>query len=102
MKKTLGRLSLILLCCSISALLAFRLIESRVDSKGVLREPFFLLPISILRLVRESPRNWISYLASSPAAELITGFPRWPGGGIPALHQAISNSDCYWAPQPDS
>lgn len=55
MKKTLGRLSLILLCCSFSALLAFRLIESWVDSKGVLREPFFLLPISLLRLVRESP-----------------------------------------------
>ena len=48
MKQSLGRLSLILLGCSISALLAFRLIGSHVDSKGVLREPFFLLPISVL------------------------------------------------------
>lgn len=48
MKKTLGQLSLILLGCSFSALLAFWLIGSRVDSRGVLREPFFLLPISVL------------------------------------------------------
>jgi hypothetical protein len=48
MKKSLGRLCLILLGCSFSALLAFRLIGSHVDSKGVLREPFFLLPISVL------------------------------------------------------
>lgn len=48
MKKSLGQLSLILLGCSFSALLAFRLIGSHVDSRGVLREPFFLLPISVL------------------------------------------------------
>jgi Protein of unknown function (DUF3955) len=48
MKKSLGWLSLTLLACSFSALLAFRLIGSRVDSRGVLREPFFLLPISVL------------------------------------------------------
>ncbi len=48
MKKFLGRFSLILLGGSFSALLAFRLIGSRVDSQGVLREPFFLLPISVL------------------------------------------------------
>ena len=48
MKTALGRLSLVLLGCSLSALLAFRLIGSRVDSRGVLREPFFLLPISVL------------------------------------------------------
>jgi hypothetical protein len=48
MKTALGRLSLVLLGCSLSALLAFRLIGSRVDSRGVLREPFFLLAISVL------------------------------------------------------
>ena len=48
MKKSLGLLSLILIGCSFSALLAFRLIGSHVDSKGVLREPFFLLPLSVL------------------------------------------------------
>jgi Protein of unknown function (DUF3955) len=48
MKQTLGRFSLMLLTSSLSALLAFQLIGSRVDSKGVLREPFFLLPISAL------------------------------------------------------
>lgn len=48
MNKTLGRLSLLLLCGSFSALVAFRLIGSRVDSQGVLREPFVLLPISVL------------------------------------------------------
>jgi hypothetical protein len=48
MKPSLGRLSLILLGCAISALLAFRVIGSHVDSRGVLREPFFLLPISVL------------------------------------------------------
>jgi hypothetical protein len=48
MKTTLGRLSLVLLGCSLGALLAFRLIGSHVDSKGVLREPFFLLPIGLL------------------------------------------------------
>jgi len=37
-----------LLGCSFSALLAFRLIGSHVDSNGVLREPFFLLPFSVL------------------------------------------------------
>ncbi|MEB3334533.1 MAG: DUF3955 domain-containing protein, partial [Cyanobacteriota bacterium] len=29
-------------------LLTFQLIGSRVDAQGVLREPFFLLPISVL------------------------------------------------------
>ena len=48
MKKNLGRLSLVLLGSSLGGLLAFRLIGSHVDSKGVLREPFFLLPISVL------------------------------------------------------
>lgn len=48
MKKTLVRFSLILLGCSFSALLAFRLIGSHVDSNGILREPFFLLPTSAL------------------------------------------------------
>ena len=48
MKTNLGRLSLALLACSLGALLAFRLIGSQVDSKGVLREPFFLIPISFL------------------------------------------------------
>ena len=48
MKKVLGWLSLILLGCSLSALLAFRLIGSHIDSRGVLHEPFFLLPISVL------------------------------------------------------
>ena len=48
MKKNLGRLSLALLGCSLGALLVFRLIGSHVDSKGLLREPFFLLPISFL------------------------------------------------------
>lgn len=48
MKKSLGWLSLILLGCSFSALLTFWLIGSHVDSRGVLREPFFLLPISVL------------------------------------------------------
>jgi hypothetical protein len=48
MKSNLGRLSLVLLSCSLGALLAFRLNGSHVDSKGVLREPFFLLPISVL------------------------------------------------------
>jgi len=37
-----------LLGCSFSTLLAFRLIESHVVSNGILREPFFLLPISVL------------------------------------------------------
>ena len=48
MKKFLARLSLILLGCSLSALLAFRLIGSHIDSRGVLQEPFFLLPISVV------------------------------------------------------
>ena len=48
MKKNLGRLSLVLLGSSLGGLLAFRLIGSHVDSKGVLRERFFLLPISVL------------------------------------------------------
>lgn len=47
-KTSLGWLSLILLGCSLSALLAFRMIGSHVDSRGVLREPFFLLPSSVL------------------------------------------------------
>jgi Protein of unknown function (DUF3955) len=48
MKKFLGRLSLSLLGCSLGALLAFRLIGSHTDSRGVLHEPFFLLPLSVL------------------------------------------------------
>ena len=48
MKKNLGLLSLVLLGCSLGGLLTFRLIGSQVDSKGVLREPFFLLPLSVL------------------------------------------------------
>lgn len=48
MKSALGRVSLILLGCALSALLAFRLIGSHVDSNGVLREPFVLLPMSVL------------------------------------------------------
>ena len=48
MKKNLGLLSLALLGCSLGGLLTFRLIGSQVDSKGVLREPFFLLPLSVL------------------------------------------------------
>jgi hypothetical protein len=48
MKAVLGRLALVLLGCSLGALLTFRLSGSHVDSKGVLREPFFLLPISVL------------------------------------------------------
>ena len=48
MKKNLGRLSLVLLGSSLGGLLAFRLIGAHMDSKGVLREPFFLLPISVL------------------------------------------------------
>jgi surfactin synthase thioesterase subunit len=48
MKTNLGRLSLVLLGCSLGALLAFRLIGSHVDGQGVLREPFFLMPISAL------------------------------------------------------
>ena len=47
MKKNLGRLSLVLLGSSLGGLLAFPLIGSHMDSKGVLREPFFLLPISV-------------------------------------------------------
>jgi hypothetical protein len=38
----------VLLAGSLGGLLVFRLIGSHVDSKGVLREPFFLLPISVL------------------------------------------------------
>lgn len=41
-------LSLLLLTGSISAVVAFRWIGSHVYSKGVLREPFFLLPTSVL------------------------------------------------------
>lgn len=48
MKKNLGRLSLVLLGSSLGGLLAFPLIGAHMDSKGVLREPFFLLPISVL------------------------------------------------------
>jgi hypothetical protein len=47
-QKSLGKLSLILFGCSVSALLVFKLIGSRVDRQGVLREPFFLLPFSAL------------------------------------------------------
>ncbi|CAK6689560.1 hypothetical protein OGCDGJMD_00655 [Cyanobium usitatum str. Tous] len=36
---------------SVACLLAFQMIGSRVDSKGVLREPFGLLPISALLLL---------------------------------------------------
>ena len=36
---------------SVACLLAFQMIGSRVDSKGVLREPFGLLPISGLLLL---------------------------------------------------
>jgi len=36
---------------SVACLLAFEMIGSRVDSKGVLREPFGLLPISALLLL---------------------------------------------------
>ena len=47
MKKNLGRLSLVLLGSSLGGLLAFPLIGAHMHSKGVLREPFFLLPISV-------------------------------------------------------
>jgi surfactin synthase thioesterase subunit len=59
LKKNLGRLSLVLLGSSLGGLLAFPLIGSHMDSKGVLREPFFLLPISVL-------------LADAEAATVIT------------------------------
>jgi len=49
--------------------MAFRLIETRVDNKGGLREPFFRLPISIMQPVRESP----------PELDLLPGVK--PGGG---------------------
>jgi hypothetical protein len=48
MEQSLGKLSLILFGCSVSALLIFKLVGSRVDRQGVLREPFFLLPFSVL------------------------------------------------------
>jgi len=47
MKRTLGRLALVLLGGSLGFLLAFQLIGSRVDANGVLREPFVLLPTSV-------------------------------------------------------
>jgi hypothetical protein len=46
--KKLSRLRLVLLRCSPGRLLAFRLIASHVDRKGVLGEPFFQLPIRVL------------------------------------------------------
>jgi len=72
MKQTLGRLSLILLGFSFSALLAFRLIGSHVDRKGVLREPFFLLPISVL-LAGAGAVAGIGALAWRQAASLPAG-----------------------------
>lgn len=48
MKKNLSKLSLVLLGCALGSLLIFRLLGSHVDSKGVLHEPFVLLPISVL------------------------------------------------------
>ncbi len=48
MNHTMGRLSLVLLAGWLCCLVAFRLVGSTVDSKGVLHEPFGLLPIGWL------------------------------------------------------
>lgn len=48
MKRSLGFLSLLSLGGALSCVLAFQRIGSRVDARGVLQEPFFLLPISVV------------------------------------------------------
>lgn len=49
-QKRLLVLSAVLATAAGLCLLSFQLIGSRVDAQGVLREPFFLLPISVLLL----------------------------------------------------
>jgi hypothetical protein len=46
-KRSLGFLSLLALGGALSCVLAFQRIGSRVDARGVLHEPFFLLPSSV-------------------------------------------------------
>lgn len=47
MKRSLGFLSLLSLGGALSCVLAFQRIGARVDARGVLCEPFFLVPISV-------------------------------------------------------
>ncbi len=47
MKRSLGFLALLALGGAFGCVLALQRIGSRVDARGVLHEPFFLLPISV-------------------------------------------------------